>query len=126
MPVLKTKKNGQWVEVYGAPSEAEKNVQVDWSETDATSDKYIQHKPTLGTIAEKDVIDMEDLTENVQALLAKADSALQADSPVLTGTPTVTSNTNYTTAQIRNVIYSTDEPTDSDGNDGDLWIVYEE
>lgn len=34
-------------------------------------------------------------------------------------------NTEYTTKQVRNIIMSTAEPTSSDGDNGDIWIVYE-
>lgn len=36
------------------------------------------------------------------------------------------SNTNYTTAQVRNIIMSTSAPTVADGNNGDIWIQYSE
>ena len=42
-----------------------------------------------------------------------------------TGPIIAQSNTNYTTAQVRNIILSTSEPTSSDGSNGDIWIVYE-
>ena len=41
-------------------------------------------------------------------------------------TPKVPSNISYNIPQLRNIIYSTSEPNDSDGNNGDLWIIYEE
>ena len=36
------------------PSDAEKNVQVDWNETDATSDAYIRNKPEISDIINPD------------------------------------------------------------------------
>lgn len=36
------------------------------------------------------------------------------------------SNTNYTTPQVRNIIMSTQAPTATDGNNGDIWIQYSE
>jgi hypothetical protein len=42
-----------------------------------------------------------------------------------TGPIIAQSNTSYTTAQVRNIVLSTSEPTSSDGNNGDIWIVYE-
>lgn len=44
----------------------------------------------------------------------------------MTGQLVAQSNTNYTTAQVRNVIMSPDAPTDDQGNDGDIWIQYSE
>lgn len=69
MSVLKTKINGSWKEVYGAPSDAEKNVQVDWAESDATSDAYIQNKPTLGSLAPKNIVEKSDLSSGLQSLM---------------------------------------------------------
>ena len=40
----------------------------------------------------------------------------------MTGQLVAQSNTNYTTAQVRNVIMSTSQP--SGGSNGDIWIVY--
>lgn len=42
----------------------------------------------------------------------------------LTGALVAQNNTNYTTAQVRNVTFSTSEPTSSQGGNGDIWIVY--
>lgn len=42
-----------------------------------------------------------------------------------TGVAKAQTNTSYTNRQIRNIIYSTIEPTNTDGENGDLWIVYE-
>lgn len=38
-----------------APSDAEKNVQSDWTVTDTSSDAFIKNKPSLGTAAAKSV-----------------------------------------------------------------------
>jgi hypothetical protein len=42
----------------------------------------------------------------------------------MTGALVAQNNTNYTTAQVRNVVFSTSEPTSSQGGNGDIWIVY--
>lgn len=44
-------------------------------------------------------------------------------SPTFTGAAKVSANANYTTAQLRNVIISTADP--SGGSNGDIWIKYE-
>lgn len=44
----------------------------------------------------------------------------------MTGALVAQTNINYTTRQVRNVIISTTPPTASDGQNGDIWIVYEE
>lgn len=76
-----------------------------------------------------DVVDSLTSTDATKPLSAKQGKALQDTkaplaSPTFTGTPKVSANTNYTTAQIRNVIFSTADPTASDGNNGDIWIKY--
>lgn len=45
-------------------------------------------------------------------------------SPTFTGTPKVGSGTDYTTSRIRNLYFSTSEPSSSDGSNGDICIVY--
>lgn len=45
-------------------------------------------------------------------------------SPTFTGTPMTAANTNYTTAQLRNITLSTTEPVG--GSNGDIWIKYKE
>ena len=54
----------------------------------------------------------------------KAESYAPLASPVFTGTPTTAANTNYTTAQLRNITLSTADP--SGGSNGDIWIKYKE
>ena len=44
----------------------------------------------------------------------------------MTGQLIAQNNIAYTTAQVRNIILSTSEPTSNDGNNGDIWIVYKE
>lgn len=44
----------------------------------------------------------------------------------MTGPLVAQSNTNYTTAQVRNIIMSTSAPTATDGKNGDIWIQYSE
>ena len=51
--------------------------------------------------------------------------ALPASGGTLQGALVAQNNTNYTTKQVRNVTISTAEPTASDGDNGDVWIVYE-
>lgn len=54
----------------------------------------------------------------------KLDAKASLESPTFTGTPKTSANTSYTTAQLRNVILSSEDPTDSDGSNGDIWIKY--
>lgn len=54
----------------------------------------------------------------------KLDAKASLESPTFTGTPKTSANTSYTTAQLRNVILSSEDPTTSDGDNGDIWIKY--
>jgi len=44
----------------------------------------------------------------------------------MTGQLVAQNNVAYSTAQVRNIILSTSEPTSTDGANGDIWIVYKE
>lgn len=44
----------------------------------------------------------------------------------MTGQLIAQNNVAYSTAQVRNIILSTSEPTAAEGNNGDIWIVYKE
>lgn len=44
----------------------------DWEQTDRTKADFIRHKPELGTIAEKDIIDKSDLASDLQLSLEQA------------------------------------------------------
>ena len=46
----------------------------DWSQTDKTKADVIRHKPELGVISEKDVIDKTDLTTDIQSSLEQIDT----------------------------------------------------
>ena len=41
----------------------------DWGQTDKRKADYIRNKPTLGAVSEKDVIDKDDLTQEVQSFI---------------------------------------------------------
>jgi hypothetical protein len=55
-------------------------VQSDWEQTDASQVDYIKNKPNFSDIAFKDKIEREDLADDVQESLSKADTALQEES----------------------------------------------
>ena len=54
----------------------------DWSQTDKTKADFIRHKPELGAISKKDIIDKSDLTADVQSSLEKIDT--KADNELIT------------------------------------------
>lgn len=41
----------------------------DWNQTDKTKADFIRHKPELGAISEKDIIEKSDLTTDIQSSL---------------------------------------------------------
>ena len=45
----------------------------DWEQTDKTKADFIRHKPTLGAISEKDVINKDDLSTDIQSSLEQLD-----------------------------------------------------
>ena len=49
-----------------------------------------------------------------------------SNKPVTTDNKVAAYTSTVTDGQLRNIYFSTAEPTDSDGVDGDIWIVYEE
>ena len=61
-------------------------------------------------------------------LTPKANDAVvvHKNGDTMTGQLIAQNNVAYTTAQVRNIILSTSEPTSSEGANGDIWIVYKE
>lgn len=60
--------------------------------------------------------------DTLYAAASHSHSYMPLSGGAFTGPATAQSNTSYTTAQIRNVILSTADP--SGGNNGDIWIKY--
>ncbi len=67
--------------------------------------------------------DISTLQSDISTANANIANKLDKSGGTMTGALVAQSNTNYTIAQVRNVIISPDEP--SGGNDGDIWIQYE-
>ena len=65
-----------------------------------------------------DMLGGKTVSELENAIASKA----PVNSPTFTGTAKATGNTNYTTAQLRNITISTADP--SGGSNGDIWIKY--
>lgn len=53
-----------------------------------------------------------------------AAAALAKSGGTMTGALVAQSNANYTTRQVRNVVFSTSAPSSSAGQNGDIWFVY--
>ena len=77
------------------------------------------------TTIQSQVGGISSLESEVESLSTEVDSKLGLIGGTMTGALVAQSNSNYTTRQVRNVILSTSEPTSSDGQDGDIWFVYE-
>ena len=60
---------------------------------------------------------MTDISSSLSNYVSKSGTTM-------TGALVAQNNTDYTTAQVRNVTFSTSEPTSSQGGNGDIWIVY--
>lgn len=65
-------------------------------------------------------------TEALSAYQGKVlnDSKLSKTGGTMQGQLIAQSNTAYTSRQVRNITYSTSNPTSSDGQNGDMWVVY--
>ena len=77
------------------------------------------------TTIQSQVGGISSLESEVESLSTEVDSKLGLSGGTMTGALVAQSNSNYTIRQVRNVILSTSEPTSSDGQDGDIWFVYE-
>lgn len=64
------------------------------------------------------------LNDKITTASNTAAAALSKSGGTMTGVLTAQSNTAYTTRQVRNVILNTTAPSASDGQNGDIWLVY--
>ena len=67
-----------------------------------------------------DVVDSN--TDDITALQSSVNSKVSKSGDTMTGALVAQNNTNYSVAQVRNIIISTSDP--SGGNSGDIWIKY--
>ena len=64
------------------------------------------------------------LQSNISTLQSNVNSKVSKSGDTMTGALIAQNNTNYSVAQVRNIIISTSDP--SGGNSGDIWIKYVE
>ena len=64
------------------------------------------------------------LQSNISTLQSSVNGKVSKSGDTMTGTLVAQNNTNYSVAQVRNIIISTAEP--SGGHSGDIWIKYVE
>ena len=62
--------------------------------------------------------------QNISTLQSSVNGKLSKSGDTMTGALIAQNNTNYSVAQVRNIIISTSDP--SGGNSGDIWIKYSE
>ena len=62
------------------------------------------------------------LQSNISALQSSVNGKVSKSGDTMTGPLVAQNNTNYSVAQVRNIIISTEEP--SGGSNGDIWIKY--
>ena len=55
------------------------NPPSDWKQTDVTKADFIKNKPNLGALAEKDIVEKNDLAADIKASLNKISDSLPAD-----------------------------------------------
>ena len=63
-------------------------------------------------------------TDDITALQSSVNGKVSKSGDTMTGALIAQSNTDYSVAQVRNIIISTSDP--SGGNSGDIWIKYAE
>ena len=61
-------------------------------------------------------------TDDITALQSSVNGKVSKSGDTMTGALIAQNNTNYSVAQVRNIIISTSDP--SGGNSGDIWIKY--
>ena len=61
-------------------------------------------------------------TDDITALQSSVNGKVSKSGGTMTGALIAQNNTNYSVAQVRNIIISTSDP--SGGNSGDIWIKY--
>lgn len=107
-------------ELYATPDDNELDTTTFLRVSDVGSavDTNPINADRLGGKSASEFLTTADKTELNNTINTKAPLA----SPTFTGTAKATGNTNYTTAQLRNITISTSNP--SGGNNGDIWIKY--
>ena len=64
------------------------------------------------------------LQSNISTLQSNVNGKVSKSGDTMTGALVAQNNTNYSVAQVRNIIISTEDP--SGGSNGDIWIKYSE
>ena len=83
-----------------------------------------QNISTLQSNVSTNTQNISTLQSNVSTLQSSVNGKVSKSGGTMTGALVAQNNTNYSVAQVRNIIISTAEP--SGGNSGDIWIKYVE
>ena len=64
------------------------------------------------------------LNQSINTLSSSLTNKLNISGGNLTGMLIANNNSNYAIGQVRNIFISSEEPTNDQGNNGDIWLVY--
>ena len=106
-----------------APIEATKPINADTLQGHAAS--YFATKTdvsALSAVVDGNTDDITTNAQNISTLQSSVNGKVSKSGDTMTGALIAQNNTNYSVAQVRNIIISTSNP--SGGNNGDIWIKY--
>lgn len=101
------------------------SIQSNQTSVQNLSTELEQTNTTVSNLSSSTNSSISSLSSNITALSSTVDGKLNLSGGTMVGTLVAQSNSNYTTGQVRNIYLSTSEPTTSDGQNGDIWLVYE-
>ena len=78
----------------------------------------------LSAVVDGNTDDITANAQNISALQSSVNGKVSKSGDTMNGALIAQNNTNYSVAQVRNIIISTSDP--SGGNSGDIWIKYVE
>ena len=78
----------------------------------------------LSAVVDSNTDDITANAQNISTLQSSVNSKVSKSGDTMAGPLVAKNNTNYSVAQVRNIIISTSDP--SGGNSGDIWIKYVE
>ena len=108
-----------------APIEATKPINADTLQGHAAS--YFAtgaEVSALSVVVDSNTDDITANAQNISTLQSSVNGKVSKSGDTMTGALVAQNNTNYSVAQVRNIIISTSDP--SGGNSGDIWIKYVE
>ena len=106
-----------------APIEATKPINADTLQGHAAN--YFATKTdvsALSAVVDSNTDDITANAQNISTLQSNVNGKVSKSGDTMTGALIAQNNTDYSVAQVRNIIISTSDP--SGGNSGDMWIRY--